>query len=120
MEAVPLQVGRTVLYMEPNSTVTIDVPPPVAVDEDWDGMVESGSLVERTQDGYTQLKAVLSEITGDISRTLVTEIKEHGPAAPKSLELTLSLSFSATSNVWVVSATGEGAISATLAWDFTA
>lgn len=104
------------LYME-SGTATVDVPP--TTDGDSDGMVESGSLVERTQDGYTQLKAVLSEITGDISRTLATEIRQHGATAPKSLELTLSLTFSATSNVWVVSATGEGAISATLAWDFT-
>lgn len=109
------------LYME-SGTATVDVPPLLnadPIDDGSDGMVESGSLVERTQDGYTQLKSVLSEITGDISRTLATEIIQHGAAAPKSLELTLSLTFSATSNVWVVSATGEGAISATLAWDFT-
>lgn len=118
MDAVPVAVGSATLYLEP-SDVVVERAVPDELGDDYDGTVESGNLPEQMADGYEQLKLVLTEVMRDISGTLAHRVKEQGPGAPRSLELELSLKFSASANAWVVSASGESGIAARLTWDFT-
>lgn len=115
MDAIPVAVGRATLYLEP-SDVAVER---VVSGPDYDGTVESGNLPQQVADGYEQLKVVLTEVMHDISGTLARSVKEQGPGAPSSLELEMSLKFSASANAWVVSASGESGIAARLTWDFT-
>ncbi|MBL0886432.1 hypothetical protein [Myceligenerans indicum] len=118
MDAIPVEVGSATLYLEP-SDVAVERVMSEALDDDYDGTVESGNLPRKVADGYEQLKIVLTEIMHDISGTMVQKVKEQGDGAPRSLELEMSLKFSASANVWVVAASGESGISARLTWDFT-
>lgn len=116
MDAVPVAVGRATLYLEP-ADVAVERALPDPYDPEDDGTIDSGNLPERMADGYEQLKLVLTEIMRDFSGTLAREAVDQGPSAPTSVELELSLKFSAAANVWVVAATGESGIAARLTWD---
>ncbi|MBE1878104.1 CU044_2847 family protein [Myceligenerans pegani] len=118
MDAIPVEVGSATLYLEP-SDVAVERVTSDLLGDDYDGTVESGNLPQQVADGYEQLKVVLTEIMRDISGTMVQQVREQGAGAPRSLELEMSLKFSASANVWVVAASGESGIAARLTWDFT-
>jgi hypothetical protein len=117
MDAIPVEVGSARLYLEPSDVAVARTV--TELPDDYDGTVESGNLPQQVADGYEQLKMVLTEVMRDFSGTLAQTVKEQGAAAPRSLELELSLKFSASANVWVVSASGESGIAARLTWDLT-
>ena len=68
------------------------------------------------EDAYDELKSLLLNITSDLG----TALREQASAGLSKVSVAIALTLGGEADVWVVKATGQGSVTATLEWDFGA